>query len=313
MGDAQPLPGIRLSQLGLALSPDGARIAANQAPDRKLLGLGETSGTVLWDTAGGEILERFDNGRTGALAWQPDAELLAVGGRTAIDITDPSGTLLWQMTGHGDAGDVPARIEDLAFSPDGGRLASLSTDGTVRLWQVDADRCAPEHVLQVEGLQATSLAFSPDGGTLAVCGPGQAPELWDPATGERQTVLEDLEGSAYGLAYAHDGALLIGTGEPVALHVVEPEGSASGAPAPLSQRPMHIAPGSGERVAVGGENDNQVMVWDRGTDERRDLPRVPGSVGRLRWSPDETVLYGVSQGEGVLAWDDGDWRPFELP
>lgn len=53
---------------------------------------------------------------------------------------------------------------------------------------------------------------------------------------------------------------------------------------------------------------------DPATDERWDLPRVPGSMGRLCWSPDGDVLYGVSRRGGVMAWDGGeDWRSFTLP
>lgn len=315
--DAGPMAGRVLSDRGLALSPDGARIAANQAPDRLRLELSETSGTVLWDTGSGEILTRFDNGLAGALAWHPDGEMLAIGGRTEIHLSDPSGEVQWRLRGHEEPRRTSAEIRDLAFSPDGGTLASLGSDGTVRLWSTATQACSPGRTMQVRGLDPLTLAWSPDGGTLAVAGPEGAAELWDPASGKRRSRLTGIDGSPHGVVYAGDGSLMVGTAEPTGLHIVGADddtgGSASAGPEPLSRRPRAIAVGPSGRVAVGGENDNQVMVWEREADERLDLPRVPGSVGRLRWSPEGEVLYGASQGEGVIRWDGGEWQPLEMP
>lgn len=315
--DAEPLAGTMLSELGLALSPDGSRLAANQAPDRRRLGLSETSGTTVWDTGSGEVLTRLDNGLTGALAWHPDGELVAIGGSTVIHLSDPAGEVQWRLSGHGEPRSGPARIRDLGFSPDGRMLATLGSDGAVRLWSTALGECAPARMLQVRGVDPRSLSWSPDGGTLAVAGPGGAVELWDPVSGKRRSRLTGIDGSPHGVAYDEDGSLLIGTGEPGGLFVVGADDdtgdSASAGPQPLSRRPRSIAVGTAGRVAVGGEQDNQVMVWDRGSDERSDLPRVAGSVGRLRWSPDGEVLYGASRGEGVVRWEGGDWQALEAP
>lgn len=315
--DADPMEGTVLSDLGLALSPDGTRLIANQARDRLLLELSETSGTTVWDTGSGEILTRFDNGLTGALAWRPDGQQLALGGRTTIDLTTPDGEVQWHLSGHGEPGSGAARIRDLAYSPDGGTLASLGSDGAVHLWSTAAQQCAPARRISVRGLEALSLAWSADGGTLAVCGPGGALELWDPASGERRSRLTALDGDPYGVAFDGEGFLLVGMAEPTGLLVLAADdgsgGSAAAGPAPLSKRPWEIAVAPDGRVAVGGEHDNQVMIWERETDERLDLPRVPGSVGRLCWSPDGRTLYGASQGEGVVRWDGGDWQALETP
>jgi WD40 repeat protein len=57
------------------------------------------------------------------------------------------------------------RINALAFSPDGTRLASGSRDGAVRLWDVVTGRQVA--VLRGHRRPVNSLAFSPDGRTLA--------------------------------------------------------------------------------------------------------------------------------------------------
>lgn len=73
--------------------------------------------------------EEFEQYRKRSAAFSPDGTLLATGfyiGR--IEILSMSGTLLQTLEGHRD------RVSDIAFSPDGMLLASISADGTVRLW-----------------------------------------------------------------------------------------------------------------------------------------------------------------------------------
>lgn len=60
---------------------------------------------------------------------------------------------------------------DIAFSPDGTKLAFGLPDGTVRLWRLNNDKRRPQatllHTLRGETGRVCSLAFSPDGETLA--------------------------------------------------------------------------------------------------------------------------------------------------
>ena len=244
----------------------------------------------------------------------PEGDLLAIGGRTTIHLTSPDGEVLWHLAGHEEPRQGDAEIHDLAFSPDGSTLASLGADGTLRLWAAAGASCAPGQVIRVRGLSAVSIAWTPDGTALVVCGPDGSAELRDVADGSRIARLDDIDGAPYGAAFTEDGSLLLGTADPASLQIVDPDsGEAETGPAPLSRRPRWIAVSAKGRVAVGGENDNQVMVWDPRTDERLDLPRVSGSVGRLRWSPDGETLFGAALVEGVVRWDGGDWRALETP
>lgn len=119
---------------GFAVSPDGTMLAACEYPDRYQLGLAESYGVIIWDTGTGEVVRRFSSTARGAIAWRPEGTSLAIADARHLAIMTPEGELLWHLIGHELPRRGLARIREVAFSPDGSQVASLSTDETVRLW-----------------------------------------------------------------------------------------------------------------------------------------------------------------------------------
>ena len=114
--------------------------------------------------------------------------------------------------GHG------GRIWAIAYSPDKRAFASLSGDGTVKLWNARTGR--EIRTLSIEDAAFASLAFSPDGKTLATGKASTRVEinantetiLWNVATGERvQTFAErgaNVGSGVPAVAFSRDGKLL---------------------------------------------------------------------------------------------------------
>jgi len=77
---------------------------------------------------------------------------------------------------HGD------NVNAVSFSPDGGTLATASSDCTARLWDVMNDHPRGKPLKHKGGVRTVS--FSPDGRTLATVSFDHAVWLWDAATGQ---------------------------------------------------------------------------------------------------------------------------------
>ncbi|MGA8448412.1 MAG: hypothetical protein WB766_24975 [Roseiarcus sp.] len=91
----------------------------------------------------------------------------------------------------------------MAFSPDGARVATGSSDGTARLW--DAATGAAIETLTGHNLLINAVAFSPDGKQLLTGSFDNTARLWDLATGETVATLVGHKDYVWAVAFSPDG------------------------------------------------------------------------------------------------------------
>lgn len=167
----------------ICLVPGAHAILAFSSDSKHVLALLDRSTLVLLDAASGKTVRRFEGsvGYTAKfLGFSGDGKRLAMTdggwqGDGAVRQWDVgTGKEILLFVGHQN------HVTQLAFSPDGKMLASVSPDQTARLW--DPATGKQLRVLQINNL--TAVAFSPDGKVLACAGPDST-SLWNPAAGER--------------------------------------------------------------------------------------------------------------------------------
>jgi WD40 repeat protein len=155
------------------------------------------------------------------------------GGRSVVSIFTRSeygdAAYVWDGDGRPVAGPIvhrtSARIQALDISPDGGRLATGSVDGSIRLWDVRTGRPISklmDHTARTALLGADAeavderwsasvfvLAFDPAGELLASGGADGAVRLWDATWGWLVGELTALPRPIVSLTFRADGSALL--------------------------------------------------------------------------------------------------------
>ena len=117
-----------------------------------------------------------------------------------------TGELLLTLTGHGAGltGDLLPGVLDVAFSPDGSRIATAGASKVARVWAATTGEMLLTLIGHTQGL--TNIEFSPDGRLLATADAGSDGQflsrIWDAASGEQLQVLTGHQGAVWGLAFS---------------------------------------------------------------------------------------------------------------
>src|SRR5205823_8341995 len=102
-------------------------------------------------------------------------------------------------------GKHPKWVNSVAYSPDGKRLASGSTDGTIKVWEADTGQETlafhhPDVIMKV--------AFSPDRRLLAAAASNRIVKVWDVTTRQEVLTLRGHKDTVWGVAFSPEGGRL---------------------------------------------------------------------------------------------------------
>jgi WD40 repeat protein len=194
---------IRNNGEALAFSPDGKRLAAG----------GYRSALTVWEVKTGKCVLRLavPYDYIDQAAFSPCGRFLAAVGSSykgsekgvvgEVQIWDlRTGKQRALLEGKG------AGVVQLAYSPDGKRLAVGQRDGTVLVWDLRSRSVV--RTLRGDGQRVGSMAFSPDGTRLVTT--GSAVRVWELAGGKGRLISRRPKWDIAQVAFSPDGKSVLG-------------------------------------------------------------------------------------------------------
>jgi WD40 repeat protein len=266
----------------VVFGPHGGRVATGSADKT----------AIIWDAGTGEELFRMrghlqqvsgvsfsprNDNRFGTSSWDKMARLWEIAGSEALSIPAHEGG-----------------TNDVAYSPDGKRLATGGEDSTVRIW--DASTGKNLHTLN-QGSPVNSLAHSPDGTRLASAGRDGLLWLWDTATGKPSPPFKGHTGEIITTAFSPDGKTIATASVDKTAKVWNTAGDVLLTFSGHKDKVYGVAFSSdGSRVITGGA-DNTARIWEAKTG--REILVLRGHEAPVR-----SVIFSPAGKRIVTAGDD---------
>jgi WD40 repeat protein len=293
--------------------------------DGKILFAGYSDGTIRWFDAAtleekGKLVHTKAKQLSG-LAVTPDGKTVAIVTSNnlleLVDVATSSVRVTLQLI---ELNVIPEVAPAVAFSPDGKVLASIHTSGTVRLWDVTAEKELRTINHDGKALRTRGLAFSPDSKVLITADADNRLRLWDVTSGKELASMAGDEQDKFGSAGAQSNLALAGDGKRAAAAWAREQVRIWYLPA-RKQRPLlnvktpygvgRLAFSSDGKVLAVAHLDGKVQLWDVLTS--RELATLtlgppegntPTSGSVAVFSPDDRKLATAYKGD-VQVWDLG--------
>jgi WD40 repeat protein len=182
------------------------------------------------------------------------------------DAVARAGTVRWR---HG--GPVLA----LAFAPDGKTLASVSGDGSLRLWDSSTGR-ELRRFLGHKG-EVRCVAFAPDGNSLLSGGADGTARLWDVKTGKERAKLLTAEEWLNAVAFAPKGKWLAAGSDEGTVHLWDATTLRKSRDFRAAGSVQGLAFLRDGTLAVGAANDEGVILWTTQGEKLRQFKAFPQS------------------------------------
>ena len=293
------------------IRPPGAGILVSWGPEGRLRAAVCLSDDLrIVDPTSSEVVSTL-HGCTAqgpAADWSPDGQWLAALRGEVITIWDVEKKRpVLSLRGH--VGGVAGEI---AWCPDGHRLATAGLDATVKLWDLAELPELPP--IAAHRTFVTALVWAPDSRRLASAGADGTAVIWDAATGERLRTVYQGPLALRSLAWSPDGSA-------VAI------GLPSGIIVRHAERDEEVVPS--HNASIGGlawsPDGRFLAAADMGTPPGIDVREVPSGrrVARLQvrhaqlhalaWSPDGRLLVTGGNFGPLHLWDTANWQKLTSP
>ncbi len=199
-------------------------------------------------------------------------------------------------------------IYELAWSPNGRLLASVSADRTVRLWNMQHGRLAMEPIGHRD--YVFCAAWSPDSRYLATGSNDETIRIIDTELGKPIHELKGHHGPVYCLSWSPDGRYLASGSFDQTICIWDS----------LDNWNKRIMTGHSDwvmciewspdgRTIASGARDENILFWDvRSTTSFRKLTGHDDIINTVSWSADGEYLVSASDDQTIRLWDSASGR-----
>jgi WD40 repeat protein len=245
-------------------------------------------------------LPSSDNTAIYKIEFDPKGQYIAAARNSGtIDVWNVSGSLIAQLDIHEQA------AMDVSFSPDGLSLVSASLDGTAKLWRI---RQPYSSVLAVDtdmDNPVIDVSLHPDGQQIAVAMGNGAVRLWalrdfsEPTL----TVLPNTGQFATSVVFSPSGDRIVSADldSNIRLWQISDQSLKVIANAhPTGALGVSISP---QGLIASGGNDNSIKIWNSNGEPVTSFPDLQGSVNRLSFNPNGSLLAAAHANNTTTIWD----------
>jgi WD40 repeat protein len=205
-------------------------------------------------------------------------------------------------------------IASLAFSPDGGSIASAGWDNTIQTWNVSSGQ-VDQVLYQSQNSSPIStfrkVAFSPDGKLAAVSNYGEAISLIDALSGQKVSTTGNASGDYGAMAFDPEGKRLAAVSNNTNVDILDLASGNTLAQIPtIHNKPIQKLKFSPDGNTLATLSTEQLYLWNVQTGKKAwDL----AGFNAFDYSPDGKILVSDSSDYGLYVWNTATGRQIAAP
>lgn len=264
---------------------------------------------LVWNANDGKFIRNIPNmpQRVHALKWHPDGKQLVVAGGTPGRIGEvrfvdfESGQVTRVLPRNGDV------VLDIAFSPDGTRLATAGADAMIRIYDMtSAEEKAPQ-IFSSHSDWVYSIGWSADGKRLVSASRDKTAKFFDMEKSELLLTYSGHGSAVRGVAFAPNGAEVYSVGADHKVHRWKSENAQKSGEFATGSESMRIGANAG--VCWVASANKQLRLYDMEKNaEIRALPGHNDWVLAADYHPATQKVVASGHNGEVIIWNKDDGK-----